>query len=167
MESKIVKIDEVDINLRAREWCKLPYPNHPNGCPNYSVREDCPPKAPIWNEYIECPCILVGLKFNLKEWIENMKAKHPNWSERQCKCCLYWQGKVRKELRNICNKIKGKDESLFISYTPEAMGVQVINTAVKAGLDVKVKPKDYVWKIAIIGKLKNCNKVGGLDKWLK
>ncbi|KKK81159.1 hypothetical protein LCGC14_2816310, partial [marine sediment metagenome] len=33
---KILEVtNDLIIDHRAREWCKLPYPNHPRGCPNY------------------------------------------------------------------------------------------------------------------------------------
>ena len=42
----------VIVNRRAMgEWCQMPYPGHPKGCPNYDTgRPECPPNAPfVWD----------------------------------------------------------------------------------------------------------------------
>jgi len=147
--------NDVVIDLRAREWCKMVYPDHPKGCPNYGRRITCPPQAPIWSDVMEGPYVLVGIEFNLREWARKMKEKHPEWSERQCRCCLYWQGKVRKQLRIECEKIKEQNPELVISYCPEAMGVHVFETCYKNGIKLHKNPQDTVWKIAVIGFPKN------------
>ena len=157
IDSIIIPIGDVVIDLRAREWCKLPYPDHPKGCPNYGKRDTCPPQCPIWNDIIEPPYLLVGVKFALKVWSERMKERHPKWSDRQARCCLYWQGKVRKRLREICEEVKlhHLGSNFIISYTPEAMGVHVFETCYKNGIKLHKNPQDFVWKIAIIGRKKN------------
>jgi len=151
----VKNIEKVVIDLRAREWCKMSYPNHPKGCPNYGQRDACPPQAPIWNNVMQKPYILVAVNFNLQEWANKMKEKHSNWSDRQCRCCLYWQGKVRKILKEECKKIISKNSKLVVSYCPEAMGVHVFETCYKVGIKLHKNPQDIVWKIAILGIPKN------------
>jgi len=153
IDEVVIPIEDVVIDLRARDWCKMPYPNHPKGCPNYNQRDSCPPQAPIWNDYMSGPYILVGVKFYLRGWVDRMRGKHPKWSDRQCRCCLYWQGKVRKRLREICEGVRDNhlDSNSFISYCPEAMGVHVFETCYKNGIKLYKNPQDFVWKIAIIG----------------
>lgn len=146
-------LDSVVTDLRAREWCKLPYPNHPKGCPNYGKKTSCPPKAPLFESFVKAPFTLVGVGFNLAEWAKAMKEKHPKWSDRQARCCLYWQGKVRKKLREVCNRMALDNE--LIVYAPEAMGVHVFKTCEKVGLKLERNPQDFVWKIAIIGRDNN------------
>jgi len=146
-------LDNVVIDLRARDWCKLPYPNHSKGCPNYGKKSSCPPHAPLFESFVTSPFTLVAVGFNLAEWAERMKEKHPMWSDRQARCCLYWQGKVRKRLREECDKI-ALDNDLIV-YTPEAMGVHVFKTCELVGLKLERNPQHFVWKIAIIGKDNN------------
>lgn len=150
MERVIVPLNNVIIDLRARVWCKLPYPGHPKGCPNYGKRAKCPPQAPLFADIINPPYILVGVKFNLEEWANSMKEKHPNWSDRQARCCLYWQGKVRKILRETCESIV--DDDMVACYIPEAMGVHVFKTCAEVGIKLERNPQKFVWKIAIIGR---------------
>ena len=33
------EVKELVIDMRAREWCKMTYPGHPNGCPNYDHKD--------------------------------------------------------------------------------------------------------------------------------
>jgi len=153
MEVTIMTLSDVVIDLRARNWCKLPYPDHPKGCPNYNKRESCPPLVALFEDKIEPPYILVGVKFNLDKWVKRMKEKHPEWSDRQARCCLYWQGKVRKILRKTCENICREDE--LIIYNPEGMGVHVFETCRRLGIKLKRNPRDMIWKIAIIGRKRN------------
>jgi len=153
MKVLVLPLDEVVIDLRARDWCKLPYPNHLRGCPNYGKKAGCPPKAPLFESFVESPFTLVAVGFNLAEWTKKMKDKHPNWSDRQTRCCLYWQGKVRKVLREECNRIASDDE--LILYNPEAMGVHVFKTCELVDVKLERNPQNIVWKVAIIGKDRN------------
>ena len=106
--------NKIVIDLRARDWCKLKYPNHPKGCPNYNHKDICPPKIGLFKEYFNMnkPIYLVAVPFNLTEHANRMKEIHPNWSVKQCKCVLYWQGKVKKHLR-ITSVKRGYDLNLL------------------------------------------------------
>ncbi|NVM23992.1 MAG: hypothetical protein HWN68_19710 [Desulfobacterales bacterium] len=86
-----------------------------------------------------------------KEGIENHDWI-PTWSDRQARCCLYWQGKVRKRLREECDRLASDDD--LILYSPEAMGVHVFRTCELVGLHLEKNPQDFVWKVAILGKRK-------------
>jgi len=153
LEVKIFNLDDVIIDSRVRGWCKLPYPNHPRGCPNYGKRAVCPPQAPLFKNILNPPFLLIGVRFNLGEWAERMKKRHPDWSDRQARCCLYWQGKVRKRLREECERLASNNQ--IICYTPEAMGVHVFETCFHVGITLERNPQKFVWKIAIIGWKKN------------
>ena len=141
------------INFKARDWCKLPYPNHPRGCPNYGNRYSCPPEATLITEFIDIykPMYLIAVEFDLANHISRMKHLHPNWSDRQARCVLYWQNKINKELRDECDNFKWLNPDMITTNCPEAMGVNVIATAKRCGLMIELKPKNRVYKIAIAG----------------
>ena len=147
----IYRVKDLVIDMRAREWCMLPYPRHPKGCPNYGKRKSCPPQAPLITEWADLskPMDFVVIEFNLARHIEKMRQKHPNWSEAQLRCCLYWQGKVNKLLKDTT-----KAYALFCGgkYTmcPEAMGVNVIESARRLGLPIEINPQKKIYKIALI-----------------
>jgi len=48
MEPMLIVPSRLCLDARAAgEWCRIPYPGHPKGCPNCdSVRVTCPPNAP-------------------------------------------------------------------------------------------------------------------------
>lgn len=145
------------VNLKAREWCKLPYPDHPNGCPNYGKRVTCPPDAPLIYDFLDLdkPVYLISVQFDLASHIEKMLSKHPAWSERQARCVLYWQGSVNKELKTECDIFKKQHPEVVTTICPEAMGVNVIETARWCGFQVDTKPAKTVYKIALAGEPKN------------
>jgi hypothetical protein len=84
--------------------------------------------------------------FDLKAHAEKMKAKHPHWSERQCRNPLYWQGGVRKRLREKAEKLNGD----IILDIPEACGVEVFETMKLVGINLERKP-DIVKKVMFVG----------------
>lgn len=151
MQSRIIPLKQVITDYKTRTWCKLPYPNHPKGCPNYNQRNFCPPKVHLFHQIIKPPFTLIAVKFNLKEHAQKMKNKHSKWTDRQAKCILYWQKKVDKQLRELSEKTASKIPNSKILYRPEATGVDLFKTCKKVGLILKKDPQDTVWKISIIG----------------
>jgi len=138
-------------SFRTGKLCLLPYPNHKHGCPNFGKKEDCPPSAKFFSRLILIPMFLVGVKFDLEKHMKRMKDRHPDWSDRQAKCLLYWQGTVNKALREECEKISSNHPNYLVLYKPEANGVNVFATCRSLGIILERSPKKYVWKIAIMG----------------
>lgn len=158
MKVKIIPLKEVELNSHVGEWCQLPYLGHPHGCPNYNKKLTCPPNALDFKDLVKPPFTLVGVRFDLESHAKRMLERHPEWSERQCRCLLYWQGRVNKHLREACEKVASQILNSRIVYVPEANGVQVFNTCFKVGLILERPPRKYVWKIAIIGKEVDANR---------
>lgn len=159
MEVVTKTLQILDITEKTKEWCKLPYPDHTNGCPNFGKREDCPPTKIILTNEISEPFYFIGVKFDLEEHAKKMKERNPEWTDRQCRCVLYWQPKVRKVLKDTCeNFIKNKN---LVYYTcPEALGLNLFTTCAKHGIKLDHNPQKIVWKIAIVGKPKNIINIG-------
>ena len=152
---EIMKVNNIlEINYTCRGYCTLPYPNHPKGCPNFNKAIECPPKSKKIKDVfdIDKDMFFVIEKFNLKEHILKMKNKHPHWSNLQCRNLLYWQGKVRKQLKDKTEQfINFNKNKMIYTLLPEAMGVMVINTASKLGIPIEKTPIDTVFKIALAG----------------
>lgn len=143
------ELKEVVVCKEVRNWCRLPYLDHPNGCRYYGQRDDCPPRAKLFNEIVKPPYALVAIRFNLDEHVRKLKKKHANWSDRQAGCVWYFQGTLNKRIREECEKLKKKNSVVF--YRPESNGVNVFETCKRIGLRLKRNPKRFVWKVAIIG----------------
>jgi hypothetical protein len=141
------------INIRAREWCRLPYPGHPAGCPNYGISEQCPPKVPIVSKVFDLskPHWFAVERFDLSAHSARMAAEHPGWSERQCRCCLYWQNGVRKGLRQKCEAFVAGRPGITFTLIPEAMGVNVFLTARKMDVRINRLAFPVVHKVALVG----------------
>ncbi|KKM99700.1 hypothetical protein LCGC14_1145260 [marine sediment metagenome] len=165
-EIKFVEIKNSDIvfSKKTHLWCKLPYPNHPKGCPNYNRNPLCPPFA-NYMDYIKniySRFYLVYANFKLKSQKERMLLLHPNWTEKKANCLLYWQSSVKKALRNYIQEIilKNKNREIYILacgsgfnfsnisqdkiYSMEAVGVNVLKTLKNAGIEYELKPKNKV-----------------------
>jgi len=140
----------------TRSWCQFPYPGHPKGCPNYGIRDDCPPKASLVGDYFDLsqPHWFLLEEFDLLAHANKMKQKHPEWSERQCRCCLYWQGSVRKRLRETCRQFEHSHPGTVSVTCPEAMGVNVFRTCHRHGVSMKKNPQGIVYKVALAGYLR-------------
>lgn len=144
------------IDPKARgTWCTLPYPGHPQGCPNFGKKKGCPPDSGRFEELFQPPFYLVAECFDLKSHATKMKEKHPEWTEKQCRNLLYWQQSVKKKLKNKANNFKDQflDVNLDLIESPEALGIDLFKTCEKIGISLKRHP-DNVYKIMIVAKRK-------------
>ncbi len=150
----IVPVVRLVTNSSAGDWCKLQYPGHPKGCPNYNKSAKCPPQAPSIEEYFDItnPLYLVHSEFDLSKHQNKMQDAHPKWSERQCRCVLYWQSTSRKQLKGRVAKALDLLNLNGVAFIPEAMGVNVYATAALSNLHLeKIKGLKICRHIALIG----------------
>ena len=134
--------------------CLRPYPNHKKGCPNYGKKKDCPPGIPVFDSFYDLSKLIYAIynKFDFKEHIDRMREKHPDWSQRQLECCLYWQGTARKRLKERIEIFKRLTGSKYIVTTvPEAMGVNVTETMKRIGVELEWPPVNVAYQIALAG----------------
>jgi len=149
----IIEVDRVYHNRKTGQWCKIPYPNHPKGCPKYG-EDDCPPNTPFITEVLDLrrPTYIAFSEFNLHAHVETMRSKYPLWSERQLRNVLYWQNTSRKQMRQrarIARFIRGAD---IIIECPEGMGVNVYVTCYKSGMPLqRIRNLTLCRHIALIG----------------
>ena len=150
----IIPVKRLVHNPVVRDWCRLPYPRHPKGCPNYGQKDYCPPKCPYITDVLNLkkPIYMVVSEFNLEQHMKNMKKKHPNWSEAQLRNVLYWQGTSKKILKERTVIAQRLIKTNIICYLPEAYGVNVYATAFHSGLKLeKIKNIKINRHISIIG----------------
>ena len=147
---KIYRIEKLIHSPKVQDWCRLKYPGHPNGCPNYDKAKKCPPQCKYITEVFDLskPLYFVHSEFDLAGHVLKMKKKHPNWSDRQARCVLYWQNTSRKQLMARAMEARRHLGCKTFTLMPEALGVNVYVTAKLAGL--KLEP---------IRKLKTCRHV--------
>jgi hypothetical protein len=136
-------------------WCRLEYPEHPDGCPNvgkchYKIFE------PTWDEYA-----LVYAKFNFAEYKRLMKVEHPGWTDKQCGCVLYWQSSVKKLLTDFIQHKCSYDYvyacgSGMMGYpSMEAAGINVFETMKNIAIELERNPQTTIYLVCLL-----CRNVG-------
>ena len=153
MDSIVVEsTGRVIVNHIVRAWCRLPYDGHPHGCPNFGKKPTCPPRIGLVDNIADLSreSYLIAIRFDLDEHQRKMKTRHPEWTAKQCRNLLYWQGKVRKRLVEEVIVFLDEHKGMRSTLIPEAMGVHVLKTARGLGIPVKIVPARYVYKIALI-----------------
>lgn len=142
------------IDLSVRGLCVRRYRGHPRGCPNFGKRNICPPKARLFANVIDTskPVYCVWNKFDLGVHVDRLRGLHPDWSIHQLECCLYWQGKARKQLRNrIAEVSKRLAFEPVVLTCPEACGVNVTATMKGVGVELEWPPKQFAYQVALMG----------------
>lgn len=139
------------------DLCTLPYPNHSKGCPNVGKKSYCPPKVKYFPEVYEEQVYIVAVGLNFKAYREMRKGQHPSWTERQQRNPLYWQGYLRKKLKDYAKEmlVRMADKKSIIIINPEAMGVNLTETCRRCGLKLEWPPNNFVYKMFLIGREKD------------
>lgn len=145
-----LKVEPV-VHREIQGLCRRPYPDHPRGCPNYGHKEGCPPFVPLFDEKYDCTQGVYAIitEFDLKEHAGRMKAKHPLWTERQCRNLLFWQGKARKNLKAEISRFLVSHPRHGVEMAPEALGVNVTRTLRNVGIYLEWPPRDIARQVAM------------------
>jgi len=145
------------IDSRVRAYCKLPYPGHPRGCPNFGRRAICPPQAPRFEKLIDLslPIYCIYHRFDLGGHVLKLRTNHPDWSERKLHCCLYWQGTARKQLKSKCDLFLQDHPEYIIFTCPEGNGVDIDATVRQISIELQWPARDYAYKIALAAVSRN------------
>jgi predicted metal-binding protein len=141
-------------------WCQLPYPRHRRGCINFNKNKLCPPFAPYLKNKLNYKNYRLMLAhFDFGMYKEEMKYRHPEWSDDLIKSVIYWQSQIKKvmkiELRKKAYTTLFSCGSGFDnSYSMEAVGINVfatlrkVNTALikkeKQPIHFEVKPQKKI-----------------------
>lgn len=151
----IVQLPTVVIEPRMRGMCKLPYPLHPKGCPNFNHKAGCPPRCLMFGERFDlsAPVYAIINEFDLAAHVARMRASNPAWSTRQLECCLYWQPTARKQLGAEIKRFQMEHAGYTVDTCPEAGGVNVTETLRRIGIELEWPPKRVVRQVALAGKL--------------
>ena len=152
-QKDVIPLTTIIYNCFARDgtWCLSPYPNHPKGCPNF--KKGCTKKRPAFTELKALYNWYAIIEtFDLKSHAEQKKKEHPHWTERQCRNPLYWQGTVRKKLKEKVERFRvNNNQPSIVLDIPEANGIDVFETMAKEGIILERTP-DIVKKVMIVGR---------------
>jgi hypothetical protein len=137
------------IDYSVRGLCCKPYPNHVHGCPNFHRKKGCPPECPKFESIVDIdkPIYAIFNKFDFVGHVERMKNKHPEWTKRQLECCLYWQQKARKVLKEKIKEFLREHSDMRIIHCPEGCGVNITETMKNVGIFLEWPPVNYTYQI--------------------
>ncbi len=185
--SKLVELEKLEINKdsiyftnKIKRWCQLPYKNHKNGCPNYNKNPLCPPNSPDFkiNIHNYNYFYLIYAIFNFKKYKELRKLENPDRTNAQINCVLYWQGSIKKMLKDniryifINNHIIAVQNNFYLLgcgsgfndkllkkyqykiYSMESVGIDVFKTLMANGIDYELKPKNKILLVCLL-----CSKI--------
>lgn len=143
------------IDYSVRGLCLKPYHGHKKGCPNFNHKLGCPPNVGFFDKMYDLtqPVYLIWNEFDLKTHVDNLRAKYPNWSDYQLKCCLYWQPRARKFLLEELKKFKKEFPEYHITKCPEAEGVNLTKIMNNIGITLEWPPENKTYQIALAAKL--------------
>jgi predicted metal-binding protein len=155
--AKIIIPVEPVIDMSVRALCVKPYPGHKKGCPNYGKKKGCPPEAPRFDDEYDLtkPIYAIINKFDIASHVSRMRELHPDWSQRQLDCCLYWQPRARNQLLEHIRYFLGKHPGYRFETCPEAMGVNVTETLKRVGIILEWPPRQWACQVALAGIKKN------------
>jgi len=125
------------------KWCGLPYPRHPKGCPNTGKCKFY--YKDLKNKLKGNDLHIIWAELNLDKYCNDMKEKHPEWSEIQLKNLLYWQTHVRSELRKFINKKFGFECDIY--QNAEGGGINYYKTMKKFGIDLDLPKNLHVVRL--------------------
>ena len=146
-----------DVVCEARgftRWCTMPYPRHPNGCPNFGKRPDCPPNIPYFLDIYNPSVYIASLDFDFEPYLGTKRQIHPDWSDPALRNSRHWQNHLRAELRRHVDMALNKPELLgYVAvYNPEGMCVNVHRTCENVGLQLEWPPQQHMYRIALLSK---------------
>ena len=147
----------------VRGLCCKAYPLHPKGCPNFNKKQGCPPQALLIGELLDpsAPVWAVWNVFDFAVHVAKMREAHPDWSERQLACCLYWQPKARAALRNEIRVFLDSHSGLGVVACPEACGVNMTATMQGIGVALEWPPVTKALQIVLAGSRRPTQGKGG------
>jgi hypothetical protein len=144
--------------LSPRSMCINPYKNHKNGCPNFGVLPTCPPNIPcMYDEIFDVSDVYaVVTSFNLKEFFDKRRNNRPDLPEGQIRNLRVWQPVAIKENDYALSEFY-KEYPILKDYVStrllECMGVDVVNTMKKVGVNITFPVEDYAYRVAFVAKV--------------
>jgi hypothetical protein len=153
---KEIDPQEIEFNPKTQDWCRLPYPKHPKGCPNYDgakrglrgIRPDlrprmireCPPTDITINHVFDLsrPVSIIYNVYEVGKDAEQRRLHNPRlttpggWYN-----IRYWQDRARAELYAEAAKFLDAHPDTIVDLCPETHGVNFTKLMRKIGIKLK------------------------------
>jgi len=134
-------------------WCRKPWPGHPRGCPNWRHAEGCPPGILPLPRILDLsqPVWLLVNEYDLGDWAARMRARHPEWSDAQCRNPRHWQGTARAQLWRAVEAWQAEHPDQLVVPCPEASRVDVTATCAGAGIVLEWPARIIARQVVLAG----------------
>lgn len=134
-------------------YCRAPYPNHPNGCPNWGIKKGCPPNVPCFLKEFNQKVLVCAVGIDFAHYLQIRRDIHPNWTERALRNPRHWQGHLRMLLRKDLLALKDEErnnKNKIVITNPEAMGINIFETCKQVGLILERTPLEKMYQVAFL-----------------
>jgi hypothetical protein len=153
--------DQIIFDKQVFSYCKLRYPDHPQGCPNVGKCLHPPDAAKKIQTAQQIRLYVV--KFNLEKHVVKMKETNPVFTDKQARCVLYWQNTVKKAIRMTIEQIYSPGDYVLgcgsgfkiggqLCQSMEAAGIHVFKTLTNLQIDFEEKPVKNVTMVSLIAR---------------
>lgn len=143
--------------------CTQPYYQHKYGCPNFGVRDDCPPNTKSISEEFDLSSInILLLEFPLEDYFYQRQEVHPNWTKRALINPRHWQNHLRACMDDEWENVEDDYPGYEMVMNPEGQGVNVEETLKLSGIDLDwsktgeggeiISVAQRIYRVAFIGK---------------
>lgn len=130
------------IDYTMREYCTLPYPGHPEGCPHFGKRKECPPHAPLIEHFMD---------LSKPHYFLLIKGIHAPERSTEREEGVTWELSAESMLCTHVKKFQESYPGTVFTLHPSAVGVDVFKTAKNIGIPLESHPEKTFHKIALIG----------------
>ncbi|MCK4481322.1 MAG: hypothetical protein KAV01_12405, partial [Candidatus Lokiarchaeota archaeon] len=105
-----IKLGDILFDPKVQKYCV----NSNFKCPSYGHSWACPPEAPYLEQEVSKyhRFFLIYVKFNLIEYIQDVKAKYPKRSEKRIKNAFFMNNLLRDKLEQEINNFIEEDQIL-------------------------------------------------------
>ncbi len=151
----IIKINPKIINFSkgVQKLCLKKGGSFSHGCPNYGVKEGCPPNQPMIDNVFDFRenIYLIYTEFNVGRFAKHIREKHPGWTDKQCYNPRYWQQGARKEHNLELDNFLEKYPGLEFNKCPEAHGINVDSLMKDIGVNLEWPPRNLTRIVSLGG----------------
>ncbi len=136
----------LEIDYTVRDYCALPYPGHPEGCPHFGKRKECPPSAPLVKDFIDLSkphyFMVADCDFSARVEEPRKGSKDTMW---------YWNEYVEPILCEYIKEFQKEHPGTVFTLHPSAVGVDVFKTAQNVGISLESTIEEKFCRIALTG----------------
>ena len=136
----------LEIDYTVRDYCTLPFPGHPEGCPNFGKKKECPPSAPLVKDFIDLSkphyFMVADCDFSAGTEKPKNRSEDTTWN---------WNEYVEPILCERIKEFQKEHPGTVFTMHPSAVGVDVFKTAQNVGILLEFSPDESFCKIALIG----------------